>query len=293
MNMLLNDKLIIDDIAIANGLNSLYNSFESGFKFEDFLRPFLMDVMRLDNVRVTKKTGDGGIDLVATSLVLKDVISDDPLNDEKDNIVSYKVQAKCWKPTRSVPPKEINQLRGTMIAGDRGLFIATCSYTKNAISIAKDDIRQREHPMFLLDGKQLIKMCMLNAFGFRYIPTIDKEQIDKFTNSINNDLSFSLDEELRLEIVNKKITNNDVRARIIRLPLEIKNKLDLSSKKVKVRINDSINTELTLDATKSYLAGVTDIYRKNGLLLDSGETKSANTKMFVEGDVLNIIINCE
>ena len=291
--MLLNDKLIIDDIAIENGLNSLYNSFESGFKFEDFLRPFLMDVMRLDNVRVTKKTGDGGIDLVATNLVLKDMISDDSLNDEKDNIVSYKVQAKCWKPTRSVPPKEINQLRGTMIAGDRGLFIATCSYTKNAISIAKDEIRQREHPMFLLDGKLLIKMCMLNAFGFKYIPTIDKEQIDKFTNSINNDLSFSLDEELRLGIVNKKITNNDVRARIIRLPLEIKNKLDLSSKKVKVRINDSVNTELTLDATKSYLAGVTDIYRKNGLLLDSGETKSANTKMFVEGDMLNIIINCE
>lgn len=291
--MLLNDKLIIDDIAIENGLNSLYNSFESGFKFEDFLRPFLMDVMRLDNVRVTKKTGDGGIDLVATNLVLKDVISDDPLNNEKDNIVNYKVQAKCWKPTRSVPPKEINQLRGTMIAGDRGLFISTCSYTKNAISIAKDEIRQREHPMFLLDGKLLIKMCMLNAFGFKYIPTIDKEQIDKFTNSINNDLSFSLDEELRLGIVNKKITNNDVRARIIRLPLEIKNKLDLSSKKVKVKINGSVNTELTLDATKSYLAGVTDIYRKNGLLLDSGETKSANTKMFVEGDMLNIIINCE
>ena len=291
--MLLNDKLIIDDIAIENGLNSLYNSFESGFKFEDFLRPFLMDVMRLDNVRVTKKTGDGGIDLIATNLVLKDMISDDPLNDEKDNIVSYKVQAKCWKPTRSVPTKEINQFRGTMIAGDRGLFIATCSYTKNAISIAKDEIRQREHPMFLLDGKLLIKMCMLNAFGFKYIPTIDKEQIDKFTNSINNDLFFSLDEELRLGIVNKKITNNDVRARIIRLPLEIKNKLDLSSKKVKVRINDSVNTELTLDATKSYLAGVTDIYRKNGLLLDSGETKSANTKMFVKGDMLNIIINCE
>lgn len=38
--MLLNDKLMIDDAAVENGLNRLYESFENGFKFEDFLKPF-------------------------------------------------------------------------------------------------------------------------------------------------------------------------------------------------------------------------------------------------------------
>ena len=291
--MLLDDKLMIDDTIIENGLSRLYESFENGFKFEDFLKPFLMNVMKLDDVRVTKKTGDGGIDLVATNTILEVALNEGDLNNDKDNITNYKIQAKCWNPNRSIPPKEINQLRGAMYTGDRGLFIATCSYSKNAVEIAKNEIQQRERPMFLMDGKMLVKACMLNAFGFNYVPSIDKDQIARLTNNTTNNSELSLDDEMSFNVVNKKITNNDVRARIMRLPSEIKNKIDLSSKKVKVKINDSQMRELSLDATKSYLAGVTDIYREKGLLLDSGETKTGIAKMFVEGELLNIIITNE
>lgn len=290
--MLLDDKLIINDAAIENGLNSLYESFENGFKFEDFLKPFLMNVIKLDDVRVTKKTGDGGIDLVATNTIIGVALNDDVLNDNKDNTINYKIQAKCWKPNKSIPPKEINQLRGAMLNGDRGLFIATCSYSKNAIKTAKNKEQQKDRSMFLMDGKMLVRTCMLNAFGFNYIPKIDKEQIKRFISNKSNISELSLDDEVNLNVVNKKITKNDVRARIMRIPTEIKNKMDLSSKKVKVKINDSMTKELSLDATKTYLAGVTDIYRENGLLLDSGETKTGIARMFVEGELLNIIINC-
>lgn len=292
--MVLDDKLIIDDITLENGLNSLYESFENGFRFEDFLKPFLMNVMQFDDVRVTKKTGDGGIDLIATNTILEGVIENGSLNNSVDNILNYKIQAKCWKPNLSIPPKEINQLRGAMFTGDRGLFITTCSYSKNAIEIAKNEIQQRERPMFLMDGKMLVKSCMLNAFGFNYIPSIDKEQISRLINrNAENVPLLSLNDEVNMNIINKKITNNDVRARIMRLPTEIKEKLDLSFKQVKVRINDLYDYVLSLDATKTYLAGVTDIYRKNGLLLNTGETKEGIAKMFVEGEVLNIIISCE
>lgn len=293
--MQLDDKLIIDENSIANGLNSLYENFENGFKFEDFLKPFLMNVMKLDDVRVTKKTGDGGIDLVATNTILKETLDDDLLNSSSDNITKYKIQAKCWKPDRSIPPKEINQLRGAMLTGDRGLFIATCSYSKNAVETAKNEIQQRERPMFLMDGKMLTKICMLNAFGFNYTPSIDKAEIDRLINNTNavSSLNISLEEEIDLNVINKLITKNDVRARILRIPKEIKDKINLSLNKVKVRINDSIDYELTLDATKSYLAGVTEIYRKNGLLLDSGEIKSGVAKMFMNGELLNVIINYE
>ena len=253
-----------------------------------------MNVMKLDDVRVTKKTGDGGIDLIATEPIITERLSDDIINDNLYNTTNYKIQAKCWKPSRSIPPKEINQLRGAMSNNDRGLFIATCSYSKNALQIAKDDIKQHERPMFLIDGVMLVKLCMLNAFGFKYIPHIDKEQILVLINNpTKNPLNISLDDELKLNIVNKRITNNDVRARILRLPPEIKNQLDLSSKKIKVNINDTKVIDLTLDASRSYLAGITDIYRKYGLLLDSGETKSGIAKMFVDNDLLNIIINYE
>ena len=293
--MSLVDRLIIDEQSIENGLKSLYECFENGFKFEDFLKPFLMDIMQLDDVRVTRKTGDGGIDLVATNMILKETLNDDPLNNSVDNITNYKIQAKCCQPNRSIPPKEINQLRGAMLTGDRGLFITTCKYSKNAIEIAKNEIQQRERPMFLIDGSMLTKICMLNAFGFTYTPNIDREQINRFTNNVNtvNNINISLDDELRLNIVNKRITKNDVRARILRIPNEIKNQIDLSMKKVKVKINDSLDCELTLDKTKSYLAGVTDIYRNNGLILDTGELKNGIAKMFIEGDKLNIIIDCE
>lgn len=292
--MLLTDKLVIDDDILENELNNLYESLADGFKFEDFLKPFLMNVMRFDDVRVTKKTGDGGIDLVATNTILNGVIDDDYLNSGVDNILNYKIQAKCWKPNLSIPPKEINQLRGAMFTGDRGLFITTCSYSKNAIKIAKNEIQQRERPMFLIDGKMLVKFCMINAFGFNYIPSINKEEINRLVNKKDDvNSTFSLNDEVSMSIINKKITNNDVRARILRLPMEIKEKLDLSLNKVKVKINDSFICYLTLDTTKTYMAGVTDIYRKNGLLLDNGETNEGIAKMFVEGDVLNIILSCE
>ena len=43
-------------------VDSFYNYFEDGYKFEEFLKIYLQKI-GLEEVFVTKKSGDGGIDL--------------------------------------------------------------------------------------------------------------------------------------------------------------------------------------------------------------------------------------
>ena len=45
-------------------INNFYNYFENGYVFEDFLKSYL-EKIGLDEVYVTKRSDDGGIDLTA------------------------------------------------------------------------------------------------------------------------------------------------------------------------------------------------------------------------------------
>ena len=45
-------------------LKDLYNSFDTGYAFEDFLKLYL-EKLGLDEVSVTQKSKDGGVDLIA------------------------------------------------------------------------------------------------------------------------------------------------------------------------------------------------------------------------------------
>ena len=74
-------------------LNELYSFFKTGYEFEDFLKPFL-ECIGLDEVRVTKRSGDGGVDLEG---IRYGVI------DNNDDSVKYIVQAKRYKPSDKIP----------------------------------------------------------------------------------------------------------------------------------------------------------------------------------------------
>ena len=68
--------------------------------------------------------------------------------------------------------------------------------------------------------------------------------------------------------VEKRITANDIRARILSLPKVILDNLDSTKNKVTVCFNSEIQKELTINKGRNYLAGVTEIYRKYGLLTE-------------------------
>lgn len=66
--------------------------------------------------------------------------------------------------------------------------------------------------------------------------------------------------------IEKQISENDLRAKILRLPLSIKNSLPQDANKVKVIFNGFIEKECTIDKTRAYLAGITEIYRQFELI---------------------------
>ena len=94
-------------------LEELYKSFETGYDFEDFLKP-LLECLGLDEVRVTKRSGDGGVDLEG---IRYGVINNN------DDSVKYIVQAKRFKPSEKIAVDIIDKLRGNMASGEKGIVI--------------------------------------------------------------------------------------------------------------------------------------------------------------------------
>jgi len=88
------------------------------------------------NVEVTGKSGDGGIDG-------KGVI-------KIGGVLSFHVVFQCKRYKDNVPPREIRDFRGAMQGrGDKGLFITTGSFSRDAKLESK---RDGAPPIDLIDG---------------------------------------------------------------------------------------------------------------------------------------------
>jgi hypothetical protein len=116
-----------DEQAVAEHLKQLYESFEDSFAFEQFLKGLLIE-MGLQDVTVTRKSNDGGIDLTAVRPGL-DALS-------RLDEVAYKVQAKRYAPERSVRIETLRALRGVVSHHQKGLFITTGKFPPRAEQFA-------------------------------------------------------------------------------------------------------------------------------------------------------------
>ena len=93
-------------------------------------------------VEVTGRSGDGGIDG-------KGII-------KLQNVLSYHVVFQCKRYKESVGAGAIRDFRGAMIGrADRGLFITTGAFTRDAI---KEATRDGASPIDLIDGEDLVDM---------------------------------------------------------------------------------------------------------------------------------------
>lgn len=70
------------EIELRELLNDFYKYFESGFEFEEFLKPFLESI-GLSEVVVTQKTKDGGVDLTAVKEGLSEINNADNVSCRK------------------------------------------------------------------------------------------------------------------------------------------------------------------------------------------------------------------
>ena len=242
-------------------LNDFYSYFENGYVFEEFLKSYL-EKIGLDEVRVTQRSSDGGIDIEAIRYGVGGLNGSDS--------VEYFVQAKRNKPGTTIPIEKVRALRGVMKSGSKGLFITTASYSAKTKDFVMDDLSR---PIILIDGKSLIESCIDNEIGFVYKPVFSKDAMYEL-KSINDDLStindFENNSSLLIATVDKLISANDIRARILRMPKALVDILKPEQNTVNVSIGGSNTRELKIDKRKSYLAGVTEIYRNYGLIRPDG-----------------------
>lgn len=112
-------------------------------------------------VQVTGKTGDGGIDGVGIARI--------------NGFLSFHVLFQCKRYQGSVSSSQIRDFRGAMQGRtDKGLFITTGTFTREAI---KEATRDGAPPIDLIDGEELVQRLKDLALGVK-ITLVESIEID-------------------------------------------------------------------------------------------------------------------
>lgn len=268
--MKISDNLSEQEIEVL--LENFYQYFETGYIFEDFLKEYLLKI-GLDEVEVTQRSRDGGIDLKA---IRKGVG-----NFSEIDTIHYYIQAKKYDPNKKkIDVKTIRELKGTIPFGYKGMLITTTKFTSDA---EKEALNDPSKPAVLIDGKLLVTSCIDNEIGFIFKPIFSKIEMDAILNKSDN--------KTNIEYIEKTITKNDIRARIISIPSSIKKELS-SLNSIDVIINENDHYHLTIDKSHSYLAKVTKIFKKYGMLTEDkiGTPKKSKWYYDIKNKVIHLII---
>ena len=271
----------ISEEKIKEFLEQFYRYFEDGYAFEEFLKVYL-EKIGLDEVIVTQRSSDGGIDLEAIRYGVGGLAGADS--------VEYYVQAKRNKPETTIPIEKVRALRGVMPSGSKGIFITTAGYSRKTREFVDAD---PSRPIILIDGKALVESCIDNEIGFVFTPVFSKSAMDALKDSLDDlqqdDSNSDAKENAKL-IVDKQISANDIRARILRLPRAIINLLSEDTQKVKVVFNGLPPKDLTIAKSRMYLAGVTELYKNFGLIAEDGSYNPCKAIWKYSEDKIEIII---
>jgi restriction endonuclease Mrr len=133
------------------------------FQFEYLIADLLKEI-GYENVEVTRRSGDKGIDING--------------NLTMDGITNVKtvIQVKRFKKGNNISGSIITQLRGSAEVDQRGLVITTSDFTKDAVSEA---IAPNKMPVSLVNGEKLLALLIKYEIG------IKKENIPVY--SLNNE----------------------------------------------------------------------------------------------------------
>ena len=122
------------------------------YDFENLVSQLLL-ALGFEQVEVTSRSNDGGIDVRGT-LVVGDVIR-----------TRLAVQVKRWK--NNVQAPVIQQVRGSLGTHEQGLIITTSDFSKGA---REEATRANATPVGLMDGEQLVDLLIQNEIGITLTP---------------------------------------------------------------------------------------------------------------------------
>ncbi len=250
----------LNETELKESVEKLYNSFDNGYEFEEFLK-FFLEKLGLDEVTVTQRSRDGGIDLTCVKSGLNGLSNLDE--------VKYYVQAKRYKPSSTISIKDLRELRGIMPLNYKGIFVTTAKFPSGAKEFAEED---KSRQIILIDGKSLIQQCISIGLGFNLKPIFDAKALENLTLKNNSIIqtpqSIQSDINKTKLILSKKITLNDIRARILRLPTEIEKEIPSEVESLQILINRK-EYKLNINSDRSYLGGVTQLYKNEGLIKEN------------------------
>lgn len=133
-------------------------------KFEELTGEVLRN-LGFENVQITGKTGDGGID-VTGELVVAGVIRN-----------SVCVQVKRWR--NNVQRSSISELRGSLRPHQTGLFITTSDFSRQAVEEANDAYKA---PISIMNGNEFVDLLCEFGIGVTLekvtIFDIDKDELN-------------------------------------------------------------------------------------------------------------------
>lgn len=147
-------------MSVQSLVSNLYKQL-SPAKFEQFLS-LLLDEMGFSDVAVTGRAGDRGIDLEAT-WTQKNVPG-------LEVDLAFKIQAKRFKPTSTLSPRYVRELRGALGSGEWGLLITTAKVTSNT---RQEGLNDSSRVISVIDGQGLIELCTKYSVGVKTNYQID------------------------------------------------------------------------------------------------------------------------
>jgi restriction system protein len=265
-------------------VQGLYVCFETGFDFETFLKLVLLQ-MGLQDVTVTRRSRDGGIDLTARRVGLEELSHVDE--------IAYVVQAKRYAPDKPVKIESVRALRGVMPASSKGLFITTGYFSGDTESFAAGDASR---PILLVDGEKLVRLCIDHKIGFDFRPVFSAESLRAQVDGLPGAATLGSRQTGPVptgSIFLKTITSNDIRARIVSVPAPIAERLPKDADSLTIEFSPYFPPRLYAYRTdRKYLAGVTDVLRRFGLLgpRDARFPRSAEWIVGEDARMLRVLI---
>jgi len=141
------------------------------YQFE-YLVAELLQKIGYENVEVTKRSGDKGIDVVGNLTV--------------GGLTNVKtvIQVKRYKTGNNISGKYITQLRGSAEVDQRGLIITTSDFTKDALTESK---ATKKMPVSLVNGEKLIELLFKYKVGVKEeIVSVYSIDSELFENEISD-----------------------------------------------------------------------------------------------------------